>query len=93
MGILHNLVIIGPDGMRYLVQKIDEPVNNTPVITPSEPENVRHKIRSLRKNKKWSQTELGSRAGITQATISRIESGETDPHDGTIEQLLSVLTQ
>lgn len=96
---LHNFIIIGPDGVRYRVQKIDEPVKPAPVearagtAAGTESENLRHIIRSLRKIKKWSQTELGIEAGgITQATISRIESGETElPHDGTIEQLLNVL--
>ena len=31
------------------------------------------RIRELRKAKGWSQAELAERAGVTQATVSRIE--------------------
>jgi transcriptional regulator with XRE-family HTH domain len=35
------------------------------------------RIQELREAKGWSQAELGRRSGVTQATISRLESGET----------------
>ncbi|MGZ3724556.1 MAG: helix-turn-helix domain-containing protein [Pseudobdellovibrio sp.] len=112
MGLLHNLIITGPDGVRYLVQKIDDvkiaPAESviapqpeiiektvlTAVSESSEQSSIGHRIRSLRKTKKWSQDELGQRAGVTQVTISRIECGVTEgPHDATIKELLKVLLE
>lgn len=41
-------------------------VNMTPIII---------RLRELRRAKGWSQTELASRAGVRQATISSLERG------------------
>ena len=34
-----------------------------------------NKIKEIRKSKKWSQTELGDKVGMTHQEISRIENG------------------
>ncbi|MBQ4879145.1 helix-turn-helix transcriptional regulator [Pseudoalteromonas luteoviolacea] len=35
-------------------------------------------MRRLRKEKKWTQEQLGKKLGVDQATISNYESGKTD---------------
>ena len=46
-------------------------------------------VRYARAKANLSQRELGRRAGVTQASIARIESGETSPRFETLERLLS----
>ena len=45
-------------------------------------------LRRARRQRKWSQRELGANAGLRQETISLIENGRTDTG---IETLLCVL--
>jgi DNA-binding Xre family transcriptional regulator len=45
-------------------------------------------VKERRKAKKLNQTELAEKAGITQATVSRLESGKED--NTTIENLRSI---
>jgi transcriptional regulator with XRE-family HTH domain len=46
-------------------------------------------VRYARGKANLSQRELGRRAGVTQASIARIESGETSPRFETLDRLLS----
>lgn len=46
-------------------------------------------LRYARKKAGLSQRQLGRRAGVTQASIARIEAGETSPRFETLERLLS----
>ena len=46
-------------------------------------------VRYVRGKANLSQRELGRRAGVTQASIARIESGETSPRFETLDRLLS----
>lgn len=46
---------------------------------------MRLRIRSIRKQLKWSQTELALRAGVRTATISEIETGKRSPDLATLE--------
>ena len=46
-------------------------------------------VRYVRGKANLSQRELGRRAGVTQASIARIESGETSPRFETLNRLLS----
>ena len=45
------------------------------------------KISQLRRERKWTQSELAERAGITQNQVSRIEKGKTRPRGSTIQGL------
>jgi transcriptional regulator with XRE-family HTH domain len=46
-------------------------------------------VRYVRGKANLSQRELGRRAGVTQASIARIERGETSPRFETLDRLLS----
>lgn len=46
-------------------------------------------LRYVRKKAGLSQRELGRRAGVTQASIARIEGGESSPRFETLDRLLS----
>ncbi|KZW99443.1 XRE family transcriptional regulator [Pseudoalteromonas luteoviolacea] len=39
---------------------------------------VQRSMRQLRREKKWTQEQLGKKLGVDQATISNYESGKTD---------------
>ncbi|KZW99012.1 XRE family transcriptional regulator [Pseudoalteromonas luteoviolacea] len=39
---------------------------------------VQRSMRRLRKEKRWTQEQLGRKLGVDQATISNYESGKTD---------------
>lgn len=47
-------------------------------------------LRFTRANAGLSQRELGRRAGVTQASVARIEEGKTSPRLDTLERLLAV---
>ena len=55
------------------------------------PENIRREIRSARRDRGWSQLELGRRAGLTQRHVSGIETGRIVPRYDTLIDLLRVL--
>lgn len=55
------------------------------------PENIRREIRSARRDRGWSQLELGRRAGFTQRHVSGIETGRIVPRYDTLIDLLRVL--
>ena len=55
------------------------------------PENIRREIRSARRDRGWSQLELGRRAGLTQRHVSGIETGRIVPRYDTLLELLRVL--
>jgi|GEM_PF-2053900 len=40
---------------------------------------------------KWTQEELATKAGVTQNTITRLESGTTNPTFGTLSRVASAL--
>jgi transcriptional regulator with XRE-family HTH domain len=46
-------------------------------------------LRYVRKKANLSQRELGRRAGVTQASIVRIEGGDSSPRFETLDRLLS----
>lgn len=53
--------------------------------------NIGQAIRMLRKQKDLSQGELSKAAGITQTTMSQIETGAKRPGDGTLHKICTVL--
>ena len=55
------------------------------------PENIRQEIRGVRRDRGWSQLELGRQAGFTQRHVSGIETGRIVPRYDTLIDLLRVL--
>lgn len=55
------------------------------------PEDVRREIRAARRERGWSQLELGRRAGLAQRHISGLETGRTVPRYDTLLDVLRVL--
>jgi transcriptional regulator with XRE-family HTH domain len=53
--------------------------------------NIGKAIRELRKQRGWSQGELGNKAGITQAALSAIESKGVRPNPDTLKNLCLTL--
>lgn len=49
------------------------------------------RLADLRKRRRWSQAELGRRAGVASSVISRAERGETDITLSTLEKLAKAL--
>jgi transcriptional regulator with XRE-family HTH domain len=49
------------------------------------------RLRELRTERGWSQDELARRAGMSQATLSNIERGETQPFPATQRALAAAL--
>lgn len=53
---------------------------------------LRIEVRAMREAKGWSQGELAERAGVTRATVNRIEMGRTRSIDlDTLEKLARAL--
>ncbi len=50
-------------------------------------ENFARRLRHLRRSLDYTQREISSRTGISQATISRLESGKTLPSYQTLVQI------
>jgi HTH-type transcriptional regulator / antitoxin HipB len=48
-------------------------------------------VRALREQRGWSQTELASRAGMTQSAMARFEAGGTVPTLPVLERIASAL--
>lgn len=46
---------------------------------------MNERIRQVRKNYKLSQTEFGERIGISDAAVSRLESGDNSPSERTVK--------
>ena len=55
------------------------------------PENIRREIRDARRERGWSQLELGRRAGLAQRHVSGIETGKIAPRYDTLIDLLRML--
>lgn len=62
--------------------------NMKPLHIDCLPKQIRDKIRSARKARKWSQRELGEKTGTSQHHISLIENGKTVPR---ADRLLEIL--
>ena len=55
----------------------------------SEPVGTR--VRKLREARRWSQIELGERAGVSNQIISRIEGARVEPKLSTLELIAAAL--
>ena len=51
-------------------------------------ENIGRKLKALRSRRGLSQRKLGQISGVSNATVSLIESGRTDPSMGLLRRLL-----
>jgi len=54
-------------------------------------ENIGRQLRALRSDRALSQRKLAALAGVSNATISLIEHGRTDPSMGMLKRILDVL--
>jgi transcriptional regulator with XRE-family HTH domain len=50
-------------------------------------------IRLLRQSKGMTQAAAATNAGVSQAYLSQVESGETTPSSGTLERLIEVMDE
>jgi len=55
------------------------------------PDELLHRLKVTRKNKKLSQRELAKMTSVQQAQISHIESGQIDPRLSTLRSILHAL--
>lgn len=55
------------------------------------PEDMRREIRNARRERGWSQLELGRRAGLAQRHVSGLETGRIVPRYDTLLDVLRVL--
>lgn len=44
-----------------------------------DPSVLGRRVQELRRNRQWNQTQLADAAGVSQATVSQIESGDRTP--------------
>jgi tetratricopeptide (TPR) repeat protein/transcriptional regulator with XRE-family HTH domain len=56
-----------------------------------EPEEVKLLVRLLRASRRWSQGQLGARAGVEPESILRFEKGTLRPADATVEHLVAAV--
>jgi predicted transcriptional regulator len=79
----HRLVQLGKDGVADAVQQArrDLDVYSGPAL-----EQMRAGLAALRRSKGLSQAEVAKRIGVTQATVSRLESGSRVPDPDTIRR-------
>ena len=57
----------------------------------NEPEQLRTRLIHLRKSKGLTQAEVAERIGVTQATVSRLESGSRSPDPVTVRRYLAAV--
>ena len=55
------------------------------------PEDMRRTLKEVREKRGWTQRDLASRLGLTQAHISGIESGKIVPRYDTLLELVRIL--
>ena len=53
--------------------------------------NIGSTIKELRKKKNYNQDEFGELCGISQTSLSQIETGSTRPHQNTLDRICEVL--
>lgn len=58
--------------------------------TPRTAAAIGEAIKSARKERGWSQTELGQRAGVSRPTIARIEQGK-DGYTNVLDKVAAAL--
>ncbi|MBO9479699.1 helix-turn-helix transcriptional regulator [Shimia sp. R11_0] len=48
-------------------------------------------VRTTRQKKRWTQAELGARAGLAEKHVNRIENGASEPRISSVIALLAAL--
>lgn len=56
-------------------------------MTDTLNESIASKVKSLRKKKGWTQSDLASHVGTSQRAIVRLEKGETEPNVATLKKI------
>ncbi len=72
-----------------IADALAEILKNKPPKKP--PETVGEKIRFLRKQRGWTQTELGRKAGMPDSQLGTYERDETKPRASSLERIAKVL--
>ena len=62
-----------------------------PLRLEGVPEDMRRALKEVREKRSWTQRDLASRLGLTQAHISGIESGKIVPRYDTLLELVRIL--
>lgn len=57
----------------------------------NEVESLGETVRRARASRRWSQAELSRRSGVSQANISVLETGKSDPRASTLAALAAAL--
>ena len=65
--------------------------NIRPLRLGALPEDMRRALKDAREKRGWTQRDLASRVGLTQAHISGIESGKIVPRYDTLLELVRIL--
>lgn len=81
---LHKLYGFSTDRVNFLHSLSVQLVYPSPVVRLA-------RLRQWRERKAFSQQELAERAGISRAALSRIESGQAEPHPRTVRKLAHAL--
>ena len=79
--------------MCYIISGMENNITKhiNPLRLDGLPEDMRRALKEAREKRGWSQRELGSRLGLTQAHISGIESGKIVPRYDTLLELVRIL--
>ena len=79
----------------YILKGMENKKNTFPHMKPLRlkhlPEDLRDEIRIARKERGWSQQELGQQLGMTQRHISEIETGKIVPRYDTLIEIVRIL--
>ena len=79
----------------YILKGMENKKNTFPHIKPLRlkhlPEDLRDELKLARKERGWSQQELGRQLGMTQRHISEIETGKIVPRYDTLIEIVRLL--
>jgi HTH-type transcriptional regulator / antitoxin HipB len=65
-------------------------MSRSPMVPTRSPQLFGHALRSLRKRRGWSQTELSDRVGINRTYLSQLENGDLSDQ---FKRLLDLLNE
>lgn len=92
---LHGVIIIGPDGVRYRLVKINTVDIHSGTIYPIEADKkiIGDEIRRKREATGLSQEAFAKLVPITQSQLSLIETGESKPQQRTYSAILNTISR